>query len=270
MLELYHHGSSVCAAKVRFALAEKGLEWTGHYLDILKGDQFDSAYMALNPKAVVPTFVHDGRVLVESTAICEYIDETFPNPPLMPKDAYLRHQVRLWTKAVDEELHPACGVVTFAVSHRHTVARLGKAELEEFLSKTPAQSVTANWKAWKRQVIEHGLDTPLAVEKLQLYDAYLRKMNDALMSKDWIACETFSLADIGLAPYVNRLAAMGMSPMWEGGRYPRVEDWFRRIVARPTFNPTFVDWMPQSLTEDLNTNGRRSWPEIAAILSIAA
>src|SRR5713226_7140631 len=48
MLELYHHGSSVCAAKVRFALAEKGLEWQGHYIDILKGDQFDPAYIRLN------------------------------------------------------------------------------------------------------------------------------------------------------------------------------------------------------------------------------
>ena len=40
MFELYHHGSSVCAAKVRLAMAEKQLQWTGHYLDILKGDQF--------------------------------------------------------------------------------------------------------------------------------------------------------------------------------------------------------------------------------------
>ena len=49
MLELYHHGSSVCAAKVRFALAEKNLSWTGHYLDILKGDQFAPDYLKLNP-----------------------------------------------------------------------------------------------------------------------------------------------------------------------------------------------------------------------------
>jgi len=69
MLELYHHGSSVCAAKVRIVLAEKGLEWKGHYLDILKGDQFDPDYMKLNPKAVVPTLVHDGNVILESTVI---------------------------------------------------------------------------------------------------------------------------------------------------------------------------------------------------------
>ncbi len=61
MLELYHHGSSVCAAKVRFALAEKKLAWKSHYLDLLKGDQFNPEYLKINPKAVVPTLVHDGR-----------------------------------------------------------------------------------------------------------------------------------------------------------------------------------------------------------------
>ena len=60
MLELYHHGSSACAAKVRFALAEKRLDWTGHYVDILRGDQFSADFLAVNPKAVVPVLVHDG------------------------------------------------------------------------------------------------------------------------------------------------------------------------------------------------------------------
>ena len=81
MIDLYHHGSSVCAAKVRFALGEKNLAWEGHYLDILKGDQFAPEYQRLNSKAVVPTLVHDGNVIVELTVINEYLDETFSNVP---------------------------------------------------------------------------------------------------------------------------------------------------------------------------------------------
>ena len=69
MITLYHHGSSVCAAKVRLVLAEKSLPWDGIYVDILRGDQFDPGYVKLNPKAVVPTLVHDGKVIVESSVI---------------------------------------------------------------------------------------------------------------------------------------------------------------------------------------------------------
>src|SRR5688572_32224294 len=121
MIELYHHGSSVCAAKVRLVLAEKAIEWKGRYMDILKGDQFDPAYMRLNPKAVVPTLIHDGHVIVESTVICEYVDEVFPAPARKPDNARGRAEMRLWTKAVDEILHPLCGEITFACSHRHTL-----------------------------------------------------------------------------------------------------------------------------------------------------
>ena len=56
MLELYHNGSSVCAAKIRIVLAEKNVPWNGHYLDVLVADQFDPEYLKLNPKAVVPTY----------------------------------------------------------------------------------------------------------------------------------------------------------------------------------------------------------------------
>ena len=65
MITLYHHGSSVCAGKVRLVLAEKSVPWEGVYIDILRGDQFDPAYVKLNPKAVVPTLVDDGKVIVE-------------------------------------------------------------------------------------------------------------------------------------------------------------------------------------------------------------
>jgi glutathione S-transferase len=77
MIELYHHGSSVCAAKVRLYLEEKRLSWQGHYIDILKGEQFTPEYRKLNPKSVVPTLVHDERTIRESSVICEYLDDVF-------------------------------------------------------------------------------------------------------------------------------------------------------------------------------------------------
>jgi len=266
MLELYHHGSSVCAAKVRLALAEKGVAWTGRYIDILKGEQFDPAYLKLNPKAVVPTLVHDGFVQQESTVICEYVDEVFSGPALVPDDARGRAQMRLWTKAIDEILHPMCGEITFACSHRHTVARLGPEGLAEFLASTPAVSVTADWHERKKEIVREGLQAKGIAKSIGLYDSYLGKMETALADHAWVAGETFSLADIGLVPYVNRLDMMGMSAMWTRQR-PRVTAWFERVKARPTFKPQMLDWVPADLTADLKTFGSRSWPEVERILA---
>jgi glutathione S-transferase len=268
-LVLYHHGSSACAAKVRFALAEKALPWESRYVDILRGEQFAPTYVALNPKAVVPTLVHDGAVVVESTVICEYLEETFPGKALYPQSPLERARVRLWTKAVDEELHPACSAITYVVSHRHTILRGGGlGGFEEFVARGAPEGMAARAQKW--QWLQHGLEALGAADKIRLYDAYLHKMEHALASSEWLAGERFTMADVALAPYVNRLAALAMEPIWRNGRLPRVESWFERVCARPTFAPAFVQWLPVELAREMRTNGERSWPTVAALLAIAA
>ena len=266
---LYHHGSSVCAAKVRLAMAEKGLEWNGVYIDILKGEQFDPEYLKLNPKGVVPTLVHDDLVIPDSTVIIEYLDQIAPDTSVHPKDPWSRAQVRYWTKAVDEDLHPACGAVTFVCSHRHTVLKnLGPKGAEEFLASTPPISVTSDWKSQKDAFVRYGFDAPGAADKVKLYDTYLKKMDKALENKQWLVEDAFSIADISMVPYVNRLAMMSMRGMWENNRLPNVEKWFNRVEALPNFKKCLIDWVPDELANDLRENGAQSWPEVAKILEI--
>jgi glutathione S-transferase len=99
-------------------LPRSGSNGPSHYLDRLKGEQFTPEFLAINPKAVVPVLIHDHEVIPESTVICEYVEEVFSVRPIYPSDPGLRAKVRVWTKAVDEELHPAA--ITYVVSHRHT------------------------------------------------------------------------------------------------------------------------------------------------------
>lgn len=266
---LYHHGSSVCAAKVRFAMAVKGMEWEGVYIDILKGEQFTPEYQKLNPKSVVPTLVHNDTVIPDSTVIIEYLDQIDPATSVHPTDAWERAQVRYWTKAVDEDLHPACGAMTFMGSHRHTVLRnLGEEGAKEFLASTPEFSVTADWADKKKIFVRYGFEAPEGPSKVKLYDSYLHKMEKALEGNDWLVGNTFSVADISLTPYVNRLAMMSMRGMWEGGRLPNVDRWFTAIEAHPHFQSSLLDWVPDHLTNDLRDNGAKSWPEVAKILEI--
>ena len=268
-LVLYHHGSSACAAKVRLALAEKRLAWDSRYVDILRGEQFAPEYRALNPKAVVPTLVHDGAVVVESTVICEYLDEVFPEHRIYPSAPLERARVRVWTKAVDEELHPACSALTYVVSHRHTILRTGGARsFEEFAASGAGEGMAARLAKW--QWIQQGLDAPGAADKIRLYDAYLRKMEAALAASTWLVGSHFSMADIAMAPYVNRLASLAMEGLWRNGRLPHVDDWFERLRARPTFHSAFVEWLPPQLAAEMRANGERSWPAVAAAIGIDA
>ena len=266
MLELYHHGTSACAAKVRLALAEKRLRWTGHYVDILAGEQFKPEFLAINPKAVVPVLIHDGEIIPESTVICEYIEEAFPEHPIYPSLPLERARVRMWTKAVDEELHPACSAITYIASHRHTILRSGVGSFEEFLGKGSSEGAAARLLKW--QYIQQGLDAPGAADKIRLYDAYLKKMEQALERTPWLVGEKLSMADISLAPYVNRLAALAMEGLWADGRLPRVEAWFERIRSRPSYHSGFIEWTPKSVSDEMYANGVRSWPQIRALLHL--
>ncbi len=264
MLELYHHGSSVCAAKVRMVLAEKSLGWTGHYLDILKGDQFDPDYLKLNPKGVVPTLVDDGEVIRESTLICEYLDEKFPDPPLKPASPAGKVHMRYWTKFIDEQVHSMCAVLTFTASHRHTILRMSNDEVEEFLALTP----DPEWRRRKREWVELGFEGPEVVHAVKTFDKLLKDMETALQTSPWLAGDTFSLADIGVVPYVNRIDIFGMLENWTPER-KRVSEWLARMRKRPSYAPAIDEYMPESLTDDFRTNGAKSWPAVEAILRAA-
>jgi glutathione S-transferase len=100
MLALYHFDRSTAAQKVRLALAEKELAWESRYVDpgLGKREQHDPGYLALNPRGVVPTLLHDGKVIRESQVILEYLEDVFPAPPLRPAEPAERARMRLWTK----------------------------------------------------------------------------------------------------------------------------------------------------------------------------
>jgi ganglioside-induced differentiation-associated protein 1 len=91
-------------------------------------------------------------------------------------------------------------------------------------------------------------------------------MERTLAGQRWLAGDTFSLADIAMTPYVNRLDMLGMAQMWTRSR-PHVTDWFERIKARPAFKPALLDWCPPDLTVDLLTFGRQSWPSVERLLA---
>lgn len=265
-LQLYHHGGSTCAAKVRFCLAEKDLSWEGHYLDILKGDQFDPEYLKLNAKAVVPTLVHNGNVIIESTVINDYLEDVFPEISLTPDTPYERARMRLWLKALDEYIHPSFAEVNFSSCLRHVILRGSNEEVDTFLNSTPSLSITPRWHDRKKELVRLGFDAPGLTENFKFFDSFISKMDKSLSQHAWLAGDTFSLADIGLAPYIRWLSMLNMDEWWTNSR-PRVADWLERIRSRPTFKPSVTDWIPEKVSDDFGEIGTASWPEVKKILN---
>lgn len=235
-LRLYHGSTSVCAIKARLTLEEKALPWDGELLDLQAGDQHRPEYLKLNPNAVVPTLVHDGRIVIESTLIIEYLDEAFPQPPLMPLDPYLRARARLWMKKIDDYLHAATSTVTFAAAFRRHFLKLAPQELSERLARIPDPA----YRERQRLSIEHGLQAPHVAAALRSFDRYFGEMEEALSASDWLAGGAYSLADAAATPYVNRAAMLGMEMLWQ--RRPRLHGWLERIMARASFQPAVERW----------------------------
>jgi maleylacetoacetate isomerase len=105
-LQLYTFWRSQAAYRVRIALHLKGLAFEPHVIDLLKGDQYGPAYRKLNPGAVVPTLIDaDGPPLVQSLAILEYLEETHPQPAILPVAAADRAHARALGQIVAMEAH---------------------------------------------------------------------------------------------------------------------------------------------------------------------
>ena len=106
-MKLFTYWRSQAAYRVRIALALKGLAMEKVTLDLLAGDQFAADYQALNPEGVVPTLIDGaGQPLVQSLAILEYLDEKYPDPPLLPRDLHARAHARAIAQMVAMDAHP--------------------------------------------------------------------------------------------------------------------------------------------------------------------
>lgn len=262
MLELYHSINSVCAQKVRVALDEKGLAHTEHMMT-LQGDQFDRDYLKLNPNGLVPTLIHDGRPVIESSVILYYLDEAFPEKPLMPKDPHDRATVRLFNKLIDEYVHTACMTLSFATAFRARMAKMSEAEREEEFAKAPNQKRSDI----KRDVTAHGLQSDYVADAIAQHEKLLTWMEQAVQRGSYLAGNHYSLADIGVLPYILRLELVKLDRMWD--KRPGVASWWERVKARQSTQDTILkrmsdkDWAPFKVIEP------DPWPAVQKLLHAA-
>ncbi len=255
MIELYHNSMSTCAQKVRMVLAEKGLEWTSHHIDLRSAEQHSPEYLKLNPNGVMPTLIDDGNIVIESTVIGEYLDSRYPEPPLRPADPYERARMRLWTKQLDEGLHGHTGVLSTVIAWRFQDNH--EAQIETM--PDPAK------RARKRESIRLGYDAPIFHGALKRYDKLLGDMETALAAGPWLAGNAYSLADIAYVPYMARLDQLGLMGMT--ALRPHVADWYRRLQARPAYEQGLGKWFDPKYITLMKEKGAEAWPKVKTVLA---
>lgn len=265
MLVLYHHNISVCAQKVRIALAEKQLHHERRAINLMKAEQVTPDYLKINPKGVVPAIVHDGHPVIESTVIMEYLDDAFPERPLRPAAPLARAKMRVWAQIPDAALHAACGTVSYAAAFGPQMKAANSMQaLKERLAKLPDRA-----RAWRQeQLLEKGLDAPFVADAVKLHDKVLADMESTLSASAWLAGDTFSLAECAIAPYVLRLDKLGFSGMWE--KRPRVADWYARLQARPSWAEAITAFPvlgDGDYDDDLKSKGIDLWPKVKSLLA---
>jgi glutathione S-transferase len=235
MLELYHDWRSFCSIKVRLCLTEKGLPWQSRFVDLMKLEHTTPEYLKLNPNGIVPTLVHDGVPIHESTLINEYLDEVFPAVPLMPASAVDRARARFWVKYEDDVLHPAIRPATFALMMSPELAERSDEELDAMVAAHPNKQ--------RAEELRRAARTPVDEAKVesarQTMKIALERLEQRLTEAPWLGGETYSLADIAAAPFIDRLEELNLTGLWTGK--PALNDWIARTKARPAYKEAVPD-----------------------------
>lgn len=261
MLTLYQYGNSVCAQKVRVTLCEKGLAWETRNVDLFRAEQYSPEYLKLNPKGLVPTLVHEGVPIIESTLICEYLEDTFPAPRLAPAQPLERARMRLWSKAVDEGLHEGITEISFSAMFRQAMQGMSEAQRQTRFGNVGDPRRRARFMS----TYELGIDSPYVTWAVAAYEKAFANLEQALGSRGgWILESGYSLADINLMPYVARLDYLNLLDIFTAGR-PATRAWWERARERASFKAAINGPLTEAETEKMHHFGSLVRERVAAI-----
>ena len=195
-IKLYHDVPSTNCDRVKIVLADKGLAWEGIWVKLGKMEQKSAEHLTRNPYGKIPVIDDDGKLLFESCIINEYLDEKYPNPPLQPKDPYLRARGRILIDYFLDYLHEPYWTLR-----------------GEMIKKNQAER-----------------DQKLIAETRKEVATRLQYLEESLSDKPYFLGD-YSLTDIAMLPRFPRLEQYGVLP---NAALPKLSAWFERMKQRPS------------------------------------
>lgn len=238
-IHLWHAGLSTCSQRVRLALAELELDYEGHLVNLHAGENASDWYQAIHPDGVVPALAHDGRLVVESVDIIDYLDQISGDRQLAPAEpADNDIMYTLMERADQAQKH--LKVLTFEflfsaapASNEDTANTFQKTHKNEWLKEFHRDFR----KGFERDRVRHS-----AIASDEDFQFLEQILSDG---RNYLAGSSFGLADIAWIPNFHRFDLIG----WPFERYPRLQRWFSRVSARPSYETALEKWEPQELLE---------------------
>lgn len=208
MTRLYHHPLSPFCRKVRLCLGEKRIE-----VELVEERYWEKTpeFLRRNPAGQVPILRMAGRTMADSTAICEWIEETVPEPRLLPEGADARYEVRRLVGWFDGKFHAEV-----------TSRLMGERVLKKLMGGGVPDS----------QAIKSGSKAARA---------HLDYMTALLEHRRWLAGNELTLADFAAAAQISCLDYVSDVP-WDA--YEAVREWYAKIKSRPAFRSILADQVP--------------------------
>jgi glutathione S-transferase len=231
MINLLYYPTSTCSQKVLFCLHEKRLCFEERVIDLKKQEHVTEEYLAINPNGVVPTLLHNGRPVLDSSVIMEYLEEIFPDPPLGASTAMGRAELRAWLRFFEEVPTTAVRIPSFAKMLLRPINNMSATERRENSDKRTIR------RSFYRS-IENGIDDSRYAEALERLKMTVERMEAALVKSQWLTGDQFTIGDICVIPTFDRLEDLGHQDIWAS--YPFVSAWWQRAKSRPAFTATYV------------------------------
>lgn len=258
MIKLYTANNSICTQKVLIALAEKELEYETHNIDLFRNEQFAPWYLAINPKGVVPALDHDGNIVIESSLICEYLEDFFSTPPLAPPGAHARARMRLWSKAVDEGLFEATRELSFSAMFRDKMRAMTPEQREGRFRNVGDPVKRARFMS----TYEEGVDSPYVFQGIAEFERAFDKMEKDLGRGEWLIGARMTLADISMMPFVARLAYLDLLDVWLSDR-PVSKAWWKRVQKLSSFKAAVEERLSEADIAAMKTSGTKIRTRVA-------
>jgi len=235
MLKLYSFGPAANSLKPTLTLYEKGLAFEHKLLNPAKFEHHTEWYKAVNPRGQVPALEDYGRIVTESTVICEYLEDAHPTElRLRPEDSYDVAMMRIWTKWVDEYF---CWCVSTIGWHRHVSKMVGGLSDDAFEAQVAKIPIPEQQVKWRRA--REGFPRDLLDEETRKVGVSVRRLDDHLRDNQWLAGGVYSLADICNFAIANGMQH-GFAELVNREDTPGLLRWIEEINERPAVQRLFA------------------------------